>query len=507
MSSADEKLIETLFGDSSKLWETTFNGINDSVLLLNPEGLILLANKISYNLFQKNEGEIVGKRCYEIVHNTNCHIDGCALVKMKLSKQREKTLLPFADKWFEVTVDPILDNENNLIAAVHIVSDVTECKKTEVALANSNKLLADSQKIGKVGGWEFNIDTLEQTWTEETCRIHEVELGYKPDVEEGIDFYLPASRPIIKRAVRNAIEKGESFDLELEIFTANKNLKWVHTIGNADLINRRVYGFFQDITDQKKIELKLKESETKFKSLYNSIPIPTYTWKIVGNEFFLLQYNDEAVSIHYSSIKERIGMTAGELYYDSSEILFDLNLCYKEQSSFQKELIYNDKSNNEYKYLYLKYAFVGPDLVIIHVENITERKKSEEALRESKNKYHGLFDTMQEFVIVVEVVNDSNGNPYDFKYLSLNKSAERLTGLTEEKVVGRTYREIEKNINEDVIITVGEVAQRRQPAIREWYSYPTKRWLMQHLYSVNSGQVVFLGIDITKRKLMEDSLK
>jgi PAS domain S-box-containing protein len=127
-------------------------------------------------------------------------------------------------------------------------------KQAEEALKKSQNLLVETEKIGKVGGWEFNIDTGKQSWTEEIYNIHEVDLAYDPTVEQGIHFYAPTSRPIIERAVQRTLEHGESFNVELEIITAKGNLRSVHTIGKADLEHRRVYGFFQDITERKQAE-------------------------------------------------------------------------------------------------------------------------------------------------------------------------------------------------------------------------------------------------------------
>jgi C4-dicarboxylate-specific signal transduction histidine kinase len=73
-------------------------------------------------------------------------------------------------------------------------------------------------------------------------------------MERAIQFYSPASRPVIERLVRRAIEHGESYDTELEIITAKGNQRSIHTIGMADLENRRVYGFIQDITASKENE-------------------------------------------------------------------------------------------------------------------------------------------------------------------------------------------------------------------------------------------------------------
>jgi len=109
-----------------------------------------------------------------------------------------------------------------------IFLDITERKLAEDALIKARELHAETERIGKVGGWEFDIDSLAQTWTEEVYRIHEVDMNFKPTVENGINFYTPKSRPTIENAVKRAIECGEPFDVELEIITAKGNIKIVN---------------------------------------------------------------------------------------------------------------------------------------------------------------------------------------------------------------------------------------------------------------------------------------
>lgn len=148
-----------------------------------------------------------------------------------------------------------------------VLYDITERKQAEQTLNASQRLLSETEQIGKVGGWSFNIDTMKQMWTEEVYRIHEVDITPDPSVEQGINYYTPESRPIIAQAVQHAIEHGEGFDLELEIITAKGNLRAVHTIGKADLKNRRIYGFFQDITERKQQELYVDISHDVLKIL------------------------------------------------------------------------------------------------------------------------------------------------------------------------------------------------------------------------------------------------
>ena len=126
--------------------------------------------------------------------------------------------------------------------------------QSENALEKSRRLLAETEAIGKVGGWEFDIGTGKQTWTDEVYRIIELDLSYDPTVEKGIEFYTPASRTVITRALQRIIECGETFDVEVELTTAKGNLRSVHVIGKADLEHHRIYGFFQDITERKRAE-------------------------------------------------------------------------------------------------------------------------------------------------------------------------------------------------------------------------------------------------------------
>ncbi len=134
-------------------------------------------------------------------------------------------------------------------------------KAAEAALANSRYLLAETEQIGKVGGWEFNIDTGKLAWTREVYRIHEFDTASALDIQTAANFYTPESKPVLEQALKRALEAGENFDLDLEIITGKGNRRAVHTIGRADLPGRRVYGFLQDITERKRAEELVRKSE------------------------------------------------------------------------------------------------------------------------------------------------------------------------------------------------------------------------------------------------------
>jgi PAS domain S-box-containing protein len=161
------------------------------------------------------------------------------------------------DRWFDVFASPM---EGNQFAVVF--SNITEHKQAEKTLMKLQDMYAETAQIGKVGGWELNIDSGKQVWTDEVYTIHEVDHSYDPTLEKGISFYTPDSRPIIEQAVQRVIEYGESYNLDLEIITAKGNLRSVNAIGKSDAEHSRIYGFFQDITERKQIEKDLLQAKT-----------------------------------------------------------------------------------------------------------------------------------------------------------------------------------------------------------------------------------------------------
>jgi PAS domain S-box-containing protein len=132
--------------------------------------------------------------------------------------------------------------------------DVSERKGLE-------ELSKDVQSMAKVGGWNFDTETLELKWTEETYRIHGMDSNQKVDIDFAINCYLSHDRPRIKYFVEHGIENGVPWDEEFEIKDLNGNLKWVRAIGEAVRNEQgkifKLKGTFQDITERKKLLISL----------------------------------------------------------------------------------------------------------------------------------------------------------------------------------------------------------------------------------------------------------
>lgn len=135
--------------------------------------------------------------------------------------------------------------------------------KDQELLRKSEEFLENTGQMAKVGGWELDLATQTVSWTSETYRIYELEMGRVPSLDEAIHYYVPGSQVLIREALRQTAMTGAPFDLELELIPAKtKNQIWVRVCGQGIYQKGKVVklrGTFQDIDVRKRAELALKQ--------------------------------------------------------------------------------------------------------------------------------------------------------------------------------------------------------------------------------------------------------
>jgi PAS domain S-box-containing protein len=251
--------------------EIVTDNIGAGLFLVDRDYKILYTNKMSKHHF----GDLISKHCYLAFRNLNDVCPNCGVREIfENGKEIDVREHCFKDTkgdpgWLELTVRPIKDETGKVVAALELAVPITTRKKAEVNLLKNKALLLEAEKAGKIGGWEFDISTLTQSWTDETFRILEIDLTHgEPIVPQGIEFINPPYRAIANEAIQRAIEHGEPYDQEWEITTAKGNKRWVHAVAKANYENSKIKsisGSFQDITELKKAEEIRKVLESKVK--------------------------------------------------------------------------------------------------------------------------------------------------------------------------------------------------------------------------------------------------
>jgi PAS domain S-box-containing protein len=320
------------------------------------------------------------------------------------------------------------DVDGNFLQTHCILKDITDQKKAEKALVESQEMLSETERIGNVGGWSFNIDTMAQKWTDEIYRIHEIEITPDPSVDAGINFYTKQSRPIIENAVKRAIEYGENFDLELEIITAKGNTRAVHTIGKADLKNRRIYGFFQDITERKMTEKALIESEGQYRLLTSQMQLGLALHEIICDDdgtpvdYRFIYVNESFEQVTGLRKQDILGKTVLEVLPNTEKYWID---AYGEVALTGNSLRFENYSAELGRhYSTVAYSPKKGQFAVV-IDDITDRKRNEDVIESLKNKYELILSSTDEGIIGL----DLQGN-----HTFVNTAATKMLGYESDNV-------------------------------------------------------------------------
>ena len=138
--------------------------------------------------------------------------------------------------------------------------DLTRRKSAEAEAERSAEMLRRTGELANIGGWELDLTTMRYDWTEQVFRIHELEPGPTPRLDDAMNHYPPEGRPSLLAAIEAGAREGTPWDLELPFVTAKGNPRWVRAQGVAvceDGRPVRLLGAFQDITEKKNNALEL----------------------------------------------------------------------------------------------------------------------------------------------------------------------------------------------------------------------------------------------------------
>jgi len=189
-------------------------------------------------------------------------------------KQAEEALLK---AHYEVE-DKVVERTAELAKTNHeLTGEIDERKQAEEALRRIQLMLARTERIAHIGSWEWNIATDSVIWSEELFRIFQLDPeGGAPGWSEHSALYHPEDMTFLHQAVERAVSDGTSYELELRALRKDGETRVCLARGypEMDLNGRvvRLFGCLQDITDSKAAEQALLQSETKLRTILDSLP-------------------------------------------------------------------------------------------------------------------------------------------------------------------------------------------------------------------------------------------
>lgn len=211
---------------------------------------------------------------------------------------------------------PIFDHQGAARGCVAAFMDISGRKQVEVALKNSQERLRLAHKIGKIGTWEWHLQTERGVWTEELEALYGMAPGsFDGRYETWIESLHPDDRNQVHWQIVNTLTEGKDLEAEFRILLPNGSLRWL--AAKAKMVSedqgrvRRIVGVNMDITDRKLAEEALRHSEEQFRTALDNIPDIIALYDAERRLQFI---NAKGVRLSKRPLEKLIGRTDEELW-------------------------------------------------------------------------------------------------------------------------------------------------------------------------------------------------
>lgn len=471
----------------------TLNSIGDAVITTNEKGLIKRMNPIAEELTGFSSAEVRNKYVDDIFNIIN-EVNGekvenpaCETLKTgeKIKVNEDLGIIAKDGRRHSIAVSsaPIKDNDGVIIGVVLVFRDVSEERLAKKKLINSEQMLISSEekfrKIFSLSPVAIVISHIEDGVIVETNKAFSNFIGYSTDELIGnssIDLKIWKTKAPRNRLVEAVLEQGEVQEFELENITKSGEVR-ISSISATliDIDNKKcLISYAKDITERRKaeeslrkiheelewrikertIELEtineeltkeniersraetaLRQSEIKYRTLVNQIPIGVYRTTVDGK---FLQANPAIAKIlGYDSVDSLMNKSVFDFFLSSAD-RDALILKQKGAKSIVKEELELKRKDGKNIWVWDFGQVIQNDQNEVEfisgtLEDITARKEMQLALQESENRYSRLFENLHDIFFRIT----------DKRYISLvSPSASKSFGYTIKELIGMSLDDL-----------------------------------------------------------------
>lgn len=328
----------TLLHKIASQWAFVYDAIRDGVLITDKKYKIILCNKAFRKIFRKDFNRIKGKYCWQVIYGDKKCKQNCPFTRAKKSKHRESKEIQITNKYYHVTVDPIFDLNKKFIGAIHILTNVTERKKVVQILSEGMEKYRGLVKNMSLGVYRSTADGKILDANPAMFKM----LGFRSKKQfvkhTATEFYQdPQDR---KRLLRKLKKYGSITAHEVLLKKRNGTPLIVSVFARAYQVKpgkiNWIDGIIEDITEKKRIENKMINSENKFRRIVEN-----------SNDVIVLTNSDRIIEYVSPSATKVLGYTAKELIGKAPKI------WHKDDTSIVEKitsLARRGKSGETYEY-------------------------------------------------------------------------------------------------------------------------------------------------------------
>jgi PAS domain S-box-containing protein len=340
-----------------------------------------------------------------------------------------------------VSFYPVRMQEGELLGVGVLVSEITERKRAEEALKQSESQLAEAQRLAHIGSWNWDLQKNVMTWSDEHYRIFGVQRG-DIDVnneDKVFDSIHPEDRALVRRVAAKTTETREPFNFYYRIVRRDGEERIIQSSGSVETDERgkpvRMFGTAQDVTERRRIEQELSQSEERYRDLVENAHDLIYEHDLEGNYTSTNKAGEQITGYSLEeSLKLNLKQTVAPEYLEKAQQMFAQTLAGEKVTAYDLEIVAKD---GHHLTVEVNTRLVLKDGVPVGVQgiarDITKRKRAEEALRESEARKRAILESSMDCIITM----DHEGLVVDW-----NPAAEKTFGYSQKEIIGKRMAEI-----------------------------------------------------------------
>jgi len=504
---------EEALAESEERFRSLSSNMPAAVIAILPDGTLIYLNQLSVKMMRLDSQEAaLGKNIFVLLDPSDAQElkkTHQALTPASPTEIHDHTQITPQGKvrYHEWRNSALFDDQGKVTLYMGIGIDVTERRIAEEALVEKESYLRAILQTTRDGFWVLdtfgNVIDANQAYCEmtgypldELIKLHILDLDVDGKAEES----AARMNRIIKMGselfeTRHRRKDGSVFALEI-------SMAYLPADGG------RFISFSRDISERKRVEAALRESEDVFRSLSNDMPGAVTAFLPDTTITYL---NQVAAAMTGNQQQDLVGRKVIDLIDSKEEFNRRLQSLtpetplgmHEETFTFADgKVVYQEWRNRAFfdeQGRVTRYLGMGID--------ITDRRQAEVALRQSEERFRLLFENMEEGFALQEIILDDSGSPVDFRFLDVNRAYERHTGMKSEDCIGRTVREVMPGVDRLQIENYGKVALTGEPLIFEYYSKAFARHLRVHAFSPRKGQFATTFEDVSDIRQAEMALR
>ncbi|MGL1886016.1 MAG: PAS domain S-box protein [Reichenbachiella sp.] len=519
---ADRKQAEEELIESNEKYLNLMDNLGTGVVLHAADTSIILSNPMASEVLGISSEQMKGKKAIDPQWKF-IRSDGTDLILEEYPVNKALSLKKsFSDylvgikhpdrnyiTWLDVNASIVFDHDNNIKYVTISFNDKTERKQVEQALEES-----EGRFKGLMKQSPFSIQMLDTNGM--TTSVNSAfENLWGINFEDLKGYNILQDEQLIKLKIMPSLEKAFGGEV-VKIAAAEYDVKDTFGKGLKKWVQAQVYPIkdstkkivnvilvHEDITERKQAEEGLRESEEKYRELFENAPDGIL---IADTKSYYLGANKNMCNMLGYSREEIVGLHATDIvapieYKNIDSALGEI----RSKNEHQREWIFKRKNGTTFIADVMVRPMPDGNLMAI-VRDITDRKLAEEALRESEGKLAALFTSLTEMVVMHELVLNSAGEAIDYRIIDCNKVFTEVTGISKKDAIGNLASVVYQADPPPYLEEYAEVALGGDPHEFTTFYEPLNIHFMISVVSPQAGKFATITTDISPMMQIQEKI-